>query len=131
MSIKNKNHWFNMVSLFLIPMCQKLYLCKCAHFLLFLFLSTFFIYHFLSYTKILIMIPLIPAPNSLYSYPDSPHSHDFDRDSPHFHHSPYSVLRFPIPAFTDSWKIFTFCCNNMRKRCIKIKMLVCSRFSLK
>ena len=40
------------------------------------------------------------------SHPYSPHSHlsspYFHPDSPHSHHSPHSVPRFPIPAFTDS-----------------------------
>ena len=38
---------------------SKLYFCKCANFLLFLSLSTFFIHHFHSYAKILTMISLI------------------------------------------------------------------------
>ena len=41
----------------------KLFSYKCAHFLLFLFLSTLFIHQFYSYTKILILIPLIPTPH--------------------------------------------------------------------
>ena len=108
----------------------KLYFFKCAHFLLFLSLSTFFIYHFHSYTKILTLISLFSTPNfpcshpdsphlvpysahshpySLYSLPDSPHAHHSHLDSlhshpdfPHSHHSPHSVPRFPIPTFTDS-----------------------------
>ena len=54
-------------------------------------------------------------PDSPYSHPHSPHSRtdspyshlDFQRsrpDSPCSHHSPHSVPRFPIPAFTDSQK---------------------------
>ena len=48
-------------------------------------------------------------PDYLHSYPDSPHSHHSHPDSPQF--SPWfsafssfshSVLRFPIPAFTES-----------------------------
>ena len=74
------------------------------------------------------MIPLIPIPNSPHYHPDSPHSHPYSPhshpdspyfyhsypDSPHFHnphldsqqsdHSPHSVPRFPISAFTDSRK---------------------------
>ena len=53
--------------------------------------------------------------HSPHSHPDSPHSHlDSSRshpdsprshpDSPCSHHSPHSVSRFPIPAFTDSPK---------------------------
>ena len=42
----------------------KLYFYKCAHFLLFLTLSTIFIYHFHSYTKIITLISLIATPNS-------------------------------------------------------------------
>ena len=65
-------------------------------------------------------------PHFLYSHPDYPHSHldsphsqhfhshsprshpDFPRshpDSPRSHHSPHSVPRFPIPAFTDSQNV--------------------------
>ena len=66
------------------------------------------------------LIPRIPNldsphshPDSLHSHPDSPHSH-FDSPHPHpnfprsypdslrSHHSPHSVPRFPIPAFTYS-----------------------------
>ena len=54
-------------------------------------------------------------PHSPHSHPDSLHSHldsprsqpDYPRsqpDSPHSHHSPHSVPRFLIPAFTDSLK---------------------------
>ena len=43
---------------------SKLHFYKCAHFLLFLSLSTFFIHHFHSYTKTHTLIPLIPTPNS-------------------------------------------------------------------
>ena len=38
-------------------------------------------------------------PDSPHSHPDSSYSHP---DSPHYHHSPHSVPRFPILAFTDS-----------------------------
>ena len=41
---------------------SKLYFHKCAHFFLSLSLSTFFIHHLYSYTKILTLIPLIPTP---------------------------------------------------------------------
>ena len=70
-------------------------------------------------------------PDSSHSHTDSPHSHHLDYpcshpdfphchpdfpqsypDSPRFHlnslrshHSPHSVPRFPIPAFTDSLKL--------------------------
>ena len=105
---------------------SKLYFHKCAHFFLSLSLSTFFIHHLYSYTKILTLIPLIPTPNSphshsfpLHSYPDFPHSHHsypnslhshhshhdfrhYHADSPHFNHSPHFDPRFLIPAFTDS-----------------------------
>ena len=44
-------------------------------------------------------------PDSPHSHPDSPHSYldspHFHPDSPRSHHSPHSVPRFPIPAFTD------------------------------
>ena len=74
---------------------SKQYFYKCAHFLLFLSLSTVLIHWFHSYTKIFTLIPLIPTlnfprshpysphsqPYSLHSYPDSPHSHP---DSPAF-----------------------------------------------
>ena len=43
---------------------SKLYFYKCAHFLLFLTLSTIFIYHFHSYTKIITLISIIATPNS-------------------------------------------------------------------
>ena len=70
---------------------SKLYFYKCAHFLLFLSHSTFFIHHFHSHAKILTLIPLIPTPNSPHSHPDSMHSHPysshFQPDSPHCHHS--------------------------------------------
>ena len=104
---------------------------KCAHFLLFLSVSTFFIHHFHYYTNILTIITLIPTPNSprshpyypysqpysLHSYPYSPHSHSYSRhphpdslhfhtDSRHSHHYPHSVSRFPIPAFKDSPILF-------------------------
>ena len=53
------------------------------------------------------------SPHSQHSHPDSPHSHpDFPPshldsprshpDSPRSYHSPHSVPRFPIPAFTGS-----------------------------
>ena len=71
---------------------SKLCFYKCAQFLLFLCLSTFFIHHFHSYTKILTMIPLIHTPYSPHSHPDSLHSH----------HSPHFIPRFPIPAFKGS-----------------------------
>ena len=76
---------------------SKLYFCKCTHFLLFLSLSTLFIYHFHSYTKILTLSPLIPTPNFSHFHPDSPHSHPCSPrshpDSLHFH--PYSPLSHP------------------------------------
>ena len=50
---------------------SKLYFYQCALFLLFLSLSTFFIHHFHSYTKILTLIPLIPTPSSLHFHSDS------------------------------------------------------------
>ena len=40
---------------------SKLYFYKCAHFLLFLSLSTVLVHQFHSYTKILTLIPLIPT----------------------------------------------------------------------
>ena len=42
---------------------------------------------------------LCSNPDSPYFHPDSPRSHP---DSPRSHHSPYSVPRFSIPAFTDN-----------------------------
>ena len=98
--------------MFLIPNCQNLYFYKCAHFLLFLSLSTVLIHQFHSYTKILTLIPLIPTLNSPHSHSDSPHSHPYrphshpdslhshhsHPDSPHSHHSPHSVPGFPISA---------------------------------
>ena len=44
-------------------------------------------------------IPRIPHLDSLHSHPDFLHSHP---DYPHSHDSPHSILRFPIPVFTDS-----------------------------
>ena len=47
-----------------------------------------------------------PHPYSPHSHLDSPHSHPDSPcshpDSPRSHHSPYSVPRFSIPAFTDN-----------------------------
>ena len=44
--------------------------------------------------------------DSPYSHPVSLHSHSYSPyshpDSPRYHHSPHSVPRFLIPAFTDS-----------------------------
>ena len=40
------------------------------------------------------LIPFIPTPNSLYSYPDSPHSHYFDPDS--------RIPIIPLIPFSDS-----------------------------
>ena len=76
---------------------SKLYFYKCAHFLLFFSLSTFFNHYFHSYMKILTKIPLIPTPNSPHSRPDSLHSYPYfphsHRDSPHSHHShPDSII---------------------------------------
>ena len=51
---------------------SKLYFYKCAHFLLTLALSTFFIPHFYSYAKTFTLIYLIPIPHSPHSHPD-PH----------------------------------------------------------
>ena len=95
---------------------SKLYFYKCAHFLLFLSLSILLIHQFHSYSKIVTLIPLIPTPNCLYSYPYSPHyhpdssnsysdslhshphSHPDSRHSHDFHaDSPHSVPRFPFP----------------------------------
>ena len=88
---------------------SKLHFYKCAHFLLFLFVSTFFIHHFHSYAKILNMIPLIPTPNSphsdpysLHSHPDSLYFHHSHPDPQHSQHSPHSVPKFLILDFTDS-----------------------------
>ena len=108
---------------------SKLYFYKCAHFFLFLSLSTVLIHHFHSYTKILALIPLIPSPNSQHSHPDflhshlshpgskhshhshpnsphsfldSLHSHHSHPDFPHSNHSHHSVPQFPTLAFTDS-----------------------------
>ena len=98
---------------------SKLNFYKCAHFLLFLSLSTFFIHNFHSCTKILTRSqPYCPyshpdspyshpypphslpdSPYSHHSHPDSPHSH---LDFPHSHHSPHFIPRFPILAFTNS-----------------------------
>ena len=44
-------------------------------------------------------------PDSPHSHPDSPRSHP---DSLRSLHSPYSVPRFPIPAFTDSLFFISF-----------------------
>ena len=48
-------------------------------------------------------------PHSTHSHPNSPQSHSY---SLHYHpqssHSPYSVPRFPIPAFTDSQQMNKF-----------------------
>ena len=64
---------------------SKLYFYKCAQFHLLLSLSTIFIHHFHSYTKIITLFSLIATPNS----PDSQH---FLR-LPHF---PILIPRIPI-----------------------------------
>ena len=106
-----------MVSLIVsLTKVSKVYFYKCAHFLSYLFLSSFFVYQLHSYTKLLSVISLISTPNYLHSYPyslyshsdfphshpDSSHSHHSHPDSPHFHHSPHSIPQFPIPSFTGS-----------------------------
>ena len=53
---------------------SKLYFHKCAHFFLFLSLSTFFIHHIYPHTKILTLTPLIPTlisriPTPIYFVP--------------------------------------------------------------
>ena len=53
----------------------KLYFYKRVHFLSLLSLSTVLIHQSHSNTKILTLIPLIPTPNLLHSYPYSPHCH--------------------------------------------------------
>ena len=55
-----KKSVLKLVSLFLIP--KKLYFSKCAHFLLFLSLSTVLTHQFHSYTKILTLIPSLSSP---------------------------------------------------------------------
>ena len=122
--MKKKKTVFTIVSLIVShAKVSKLYFYKCAHFLLFLSLSTVLIHQFHSYTKILTLMSFIPSPNSphshcysphshpyfpnshpdsQHSHPDSPHSHHSHPDSSHSHHSPHSVPRFPIPAFTGS-----------------------------
>ena len=98
---------------------SKLYFYKCAHFLLFLSLSTALVHQFHSSTKIFTLIPLIPTtnfphslsysphphPNSWYSHPDSLYSHHSHPYSLHSHsdslHSHHSHLDSPHSQ-TDS-----------------------------
>ena len=79
----------------------KLSFFKCADILsLFLSVSTFFIHHIHSYTKILTRTPRIPTPISCIPIriPRIPIISTLIFP----HHCPYSVPRFPILAFTDS-----------------------------
>ena len=55
---------------------------------------------------------------SPHSHPDSPHS---GPDSTHSHHSPHSIHRFPIPAFTDIPKSFFQIFEKTKRKSFVIK----------
>ena len=67
--------------------------------LLFWLLSNLSIYHFRCYSMLFLPLYLSFHLDSPHRHPDSPHFSYFHPDSPN---SPYSVLQFPILAFTDS-----------------------------
>ena len=105
---------------------MKLYFYKCAHFLLVWLLSTFWIYHFDSYSISFLLLYLSFHLESLHFYPYSPHFHpDFlnslnfhpdclhfhpdsphhQAESPHFHHIPRIstiILGIPLILFLNS-----------------------------
>ena len=113
---------------------SKLIFYKYAYFLLFLSLSTFFINHFHSYTKILSLVPLNLTPNFLHSHFYSPH---FYLGFPHSLHFCDSVLQFLISVFIDyreeyiskgTFKVLILITIDYSKKCqifLKISWLCC------
>ena len=72
---------------------SKLYFYKCAHFLLFLTLSTIFIYHSTPIQRLSPWFPSLPLPIPPFpAFP--PYFPRSDTDSPHSHHSHPDFLHF-------------------------------------